>query len=100
MEVAVWGVKQTHREGERRKEGVRGQPWQTFTFISNVIQRMKRMEVALWGVKQTHREMTDFTQLPNWRNLQPVRTSSTGRWLLGQFLRRYARWLLGQFLRR
>ena len=35
----------------------------------------------------TFREMTDFIQLPNWRNLQPARISSIGRWLLGQFSR-------------
>ena len=35
--------------------------------------------------------MMDLTQLPNWRNLQPARTSSTGKWLLGQFSRPCAR---------
>ena len=80
--------------------------------FSNVIQRTKQMEVAPWGVKPTHRwklivgnkkrcpvlnsmvtfrEMTDWIQLQNWRNLQPARTSSTGRWLLGPFLRHCAR---------
>ena len=35
--------------------------------------------------------MMDLTQLPNWRNLQLARTSSTGKWLLGQFSRPCAR---------
>ena len=33
------------------------------------------------------REMMDFIQLQSWRNLQPARTFSIDRWLLGQFLR-------------
>ena len=46
----------------------------------------------LLNLMVTCRGMTDFIQLPNWRNLQQARISSIGRWLPGQFSRPCVRW--------